>query len=452
MTLSSIDKIIEELIVKVKENVKYDEGSLLPQNEHLLKEVPNSEIKVLMSMLLEGDMISKYAVDICNFYWNDKIPTACVRLNRNIVKGKRLPINIYINPKFWKSHSIQEQCFIFAHEIAHYALRHGSRTQSIETRKKFLVPYATDAVINDYLIRIGYTAPSSAVTLEKLIYGLIEDDILKRSLMYRLKNKSFEYVINEIYDTLSRYGECFSKEFPKFLEEFTDVMDHEKSDLVDEDKAIENEMLSFFEDKSNVKTNDGSEEVGHLDFIIRPRESKRWVKIKDELIKLNEGEKPKPNWFKTKPRISMASSKVLSIPRTSDKNVVKSKPNVLIFLDTSGSVEKYSIKFLKGIRTLPNRHFDSKIFTFSHFMREWSIKDPFKIATGGTCFHILEDYCRSLPRYPENVFILTDGEASHPPYAHPENWSWFMTPRSDIYKSWIPDLSKIYDLSEFIDL
>lgn len=73
---------------------------------------------------------------------------------------------VYYNPKFLEGLSIQEQTFIFAHEICHIAFNHILRSEGKDSR---LWNIATDAVINQFLKKDKLPIPKGGVDIAEAI-------------------------------------------------------------------------------------------------------------------------------------------------------------------------------------------------------------------------------------------------------------------------------------------
>jgi len=72
---------------------------------------------------------------------------------------------IYINPSLWEKREREDQAFIFAHEVLHFALDHPTRGVG---KRKAVWQIAADVMVNEILIESGMTAPSDAVTWSKV--------------------------------------------------------------------------------------------------------------------------------------------------------------------------------------------------------------------------------------------------------------------------------------------
>ena len=73
---------------------------------------------------------------------------------------------IYYNPVFLENLSVEEQIFIFAHEVCHIAFNHILRS---EGKNMELWNFATDAVINAFLKRDGLKIAEGAIEVEEAI-------------------------------------------------------------------------------------------------------------------------------------------------------------------------------------------------------------------------------------------------------------------------------------------
>lgn len=73
---------------------------------------------------------------------------------------------IYYNPEFLKRLSVEEQTFIFAHEVCHIAFNHIIRSEGKEAT---LWNIATDAVINQFLKRDGLPLAGDGIDIKEAI-------------------------------------------------------------------------------------------------------------------------------------------------------------------------------------------------------------------------------------------------------------------------------------------
>ena len=109
---------------------------------------------------LKRKMLVKYpffgsVVASVSYKENEEIPTAGT-------DGE----TIYYNPKYLESLSVEEQTFIFAHEVCHIAFNHILRS---EDKDPELWNIATDGVINQFLKRDGLKMAPGGVDMAEAI-------------------------------------------------------------------------------------------------------------------------------------------------------------------------------------------------------------------------------------------------------------------------------------------
>lgn len=92
-----------------------------------------------------------------NKYFDDKIPTACVRRNG-------INVELAINPDFWKTLSDETELAVLTHEVNHLVFKHLTMQSDFPNKKHFNI--AADCEVNSYIENL----PMDAVTADK--YGL----------------------------------------------------------------------------------------------------------------------------------------------------------------------------------------------------------------------------------------------------------------------------------------
>ena len=142
----------------------------------------------------------------------------------------------------------------------------------------------------------------------------------------------------------------------------------------------------------------------------------------------------------------------LPVEKDGDRKGKGKRTNVWFFMDTSGSCVGMKDKFFESALSFPKDKFDLRCFCFDTQVYDINLDDGKLYGFGGTSFNIIEDRIQQVIkkenlRYPDAVFVFTDGygNAVHP--QKPERWHWFL----DGYqtKSCIPKQSSIYQLSDF---
>jgi hypothetical protein len=109
-------------------------------------------------------------------------------------------------------------------------------------------------------------------------------------------------------------------------------------------------------------------------------------------------------------------------------------------------------RFFKAARTVDPRKIDLRLFSFDTRTEELDIKTGRVHGGGGTCFRCIEGQiqrCMSTDktRYPDQVFIITDGDGTSVRPEKPDRWIWFLA--GEETKRYIPSQSKIYYLKDF---
>ncbi len=110
------------------------------------------DIKMVINRMLIRFPIFKLIINNLEFLEDSGIKTACTT-------GKK----VYYNVKFLEGLSKDEQVFILAHELMHITLKHLMR---VEERDMEVWNYATDAVINQILVKNGLPMVEGVINCE----------------------------------------------------------------------------------------------------------------------------------------------------------------------------------------------------------------------------------------------------------------------------------------------
>lgn len=124
---------------------------------------------------------------------------------------------------------------------------------------------------------------------------------------------------------------------------------------------------------------------------------------------------------------------------------------VWFFQDTSGSCVHLVDRFFKAARSLPPDKFQIRLFAFNDYVYEASMDTGKLNIGGGTNFAILEAKIQELIKtegikYPQAVFIISDGYGTPVNPQLPARWFWFL---SEHYTQCIPSTCNIFKLSDF---
>jgi len=130
----------------------------------------------------------------------------------------------------------------------------------------------------------------------------------------------------------------------------------------------------------------------------------------------------------------------------------KKKIEVWLFLDTSGSCVQFAKRFWEFAESIPKDYFEIRPYCFDYGTYKVNFKDKKLFGFGGTAFQPIEDIiCQETVnkglRYPEIVFVVTDGAGSVVSPRHPERWIWFLTEGN--YKEYIPKTSQTFNVNDF---
>ena len=110
--------------------------------------------------LLKRKMLVKYP------FFGSVLANVCYKENKDIQTAGTDGETIYYNSEFLERLSVEEQTFIFAHEVCHIAFNHILRS---EGKNPELWNIATDGVINQFLKRDGLKIPQGGVDITEAI-------------------------------------------------------------------------------------------------------------------------------------------------------------------------------------------------------------------------------------------------------------------------------------------
>jgi len=135
-------------------------------------------------------------------------------------------------------------------------------------------------------------------------------------------------------------------------------------------------------------------------------------------------------------------------------NTITDEIDVVFFLDASGSCYAMSEKFLNAVSIMPRPTFKIHLYSFDTQVYELNIDEPKMMGGGGTLLPVMETFIQEqiqsgkMKKYPDAVFVITDGHGDKISPEKPENWFWLMTIKYHTYHS-IPKESSKFVLSEF---
>lgn len=397
------------------------------------------------------NMLNKFHHHHAIFYqlWLMGKPTFSQRYDTAAVvfdnDGGLLEFNI--NPDFWQTLNQDERLFIVAHECLHVILNHGLRGGKITT----LSNVAMDLVVNHTLVnKFGF---ERAKADSKNQWCWI-DTVFKDNVSEIENNQSYEY-----YHNLLKKEE--NSLFPSLVDDhsgfsdFSETLKEVADKLTDSDKES---LLNSLENQISSEQKAGDMPAGMEFFVPKEKviKKKKWETIikKWSLKYLTDIEKVVEQWARINRRFVLMDN-TFSIPTEMEIEEFeedKNKIPVWFFQDTSGSCSGYMTRFFKAAQSLPTNRFDIKMHCFDTRVYETTLESRKLYGFGGTSFSCIENYiiaetAKKNLKYPEAVFIITDGYGNRVMPKYPKNWYWFLTPGGS--KSYIDQESKVYDLEKF---
>lgn len=402
--------------------------------------------------------------------FTNRLPTAAVAFNK---EGEC--VNFVFNPKFYKSLTPVRRNFIISHECLHVILRHGVRSKDCENREGANV--AMDVVINEMLCdQFGYDRDEiDPPTIDpkhpekgpqrKLCWF---DNIFKDRPDVE-RGQSFEYYYTRLPDG-------YKLPDGMMLVDIHDFFDGDGEDgvlrriggaLTDEDKKkIRDILRKQNQDKEKGGMMAGTEALGDWLSVgtgpVKPKQKwetviKRWMR------------KFLPNDFDTYEHWARVNRRLVMIPddamlptemELQDKED-EGKIDVDFYLDTSGSCVHLAARFFKAAKTLPKRRFNVRLFCFDTQVYDVTpeMEKKGKVrGGGGTSFRIIEENIQKRTKkeaalkgkavkYPEAVFVISDGYGDAYKAQKPERWHWFLTENASM--DCIPKASKKHRLKDY---
>lgn len=409
---------------------------------------------------------------VCRPVFNDAIKTAAVAFDKD---GNC--VEFMLNREFWNTLTPAQKLFVICHECLHLILNHGKRGRRLFAKgeaERLKLNIAMDICVNEALVeRYGFDRNEIDPT-NKYVWA---DKVAAALELPNLPtNRCFEYYYNlfkkqpdapfqsppsggspavgETVDDHTDQGEN-ENEGSDALESVAGVMDEgERQSL---DNMLRDERNTLQNDTESHNMQAGSDPLGHT-FKLKVEkvaEKKKWETIITEWAKkkLTDAEKDDEQWARTARRFSLLDRR-LSLPYEMEveaKTQEKHKIDVWFFLDTSGSCIQLADRFFAAARTLPKARFNVNLYCFDTKIYPSSLVSRQVRGGGGTKFDIIERYIvqhtiKEGKKYPDGVFIITDGLGNEVKPKHPKVWHWFL---SEQHTMCIPKESKRYNLWEF---
>lgn len=368
-------------------------------------------------------------------FFTEAIPTAAVQFDR---KGQC--VNFLFNPSYWKELTPYQRLFVIGHECLHVILGHGKRILDALDHDRCNI--CLDVVVNHLLVD-GFGFDRKLVDPKKRYCWI--DTVFKNGAE---PGQNFEYYFNrligktkcllvDIHALLSGSDDEIIKRLRKVLSK-------------EEFEELERVIKKHMEDQQAGAGAGGGLEFMDTDPVAKkPKwESviKRWTQkhLQSEMDNFEQ-------WARKDRRMTMLPTGVILPSEIETDELPDNKITVYFFLDTSGSCKSLAPRFWKAAKSVPDNRFDKRLFCFDTRVYEVDIKEGRLYGFGGTSFNVLERHIQQeikarRTRYPDAVFVITDGYGDRVYPQKPENWYWFL---STNFRSCIPEKSNIFNLSDF---
>ncbi|MBS1722450.1 MAG: hypothetical protein JSS66_05525 [Armatimonadetes bacterium] len=403
------------------------------------------------------------------------LPTAAVVFDPETIDR---PFGWYFNPDFWESLDDYTRAFILGHESLHILFNHIKRHN---LKRRFTINedgsvwddhqvanIAQDIVINHALVNyFGFVRDRVKDWKEACWVDTIWPDRTDIP-----DDECFEYY----YDLLKQDpGKCKSqklmdihdyfdlpeevrKEIEKKLNKQLTVEEKKKiKDLIEQHVVGGPDGDASTEQEAHGKQA-GTEALGAWIFVEKPKVVKKpkWETIVRNKVRLIMREQyGEVEQWAQRQRNHESLPRDLKLPAEMedfDMVVNKAKIDLVFFLDASGSCTGFTDRFFKAATSVPDKVFKIHLCSFDTRVYELDIRVPKMQGGGGTAFDIMEDYIQAsiksgkMKRYPDAVFVITDGYGSQVNPQIPDRWFWFMT---ENYRHCIPAKSHVFMLNEF---
>ena len=384
--------------------------------------------------------------------FTDAVATAAVCFDK---KGQC--IHFLFNPLYWKQCNSYTRSFIIAHECLHVILNHGIRIKDSDDKER--CNRALDVVVNHSLVNSFGFNRKHIMNQEELCWV---DTVLPEE--HFADDESFEFYYNRMEEQSQQPVLVDCHDF--FNEEETEeVVGKLNGELSPEEKEslkefISDNFQSSGEEGDETDSGRGTHE-GSLWVFNDPKKhvakKKKWETIIKQWAhkRIKQEFDAFEQWVRVNRRISdLPRDIALPSEMESDEKEDRGKCIVYLFMDSSGSCYTFAERFYKAARSLPSKRFDMHLFCFDTRVHDVDIKIGHMFGYGGTCFDVLEYRIqddlkkKKIKKYPDGVFVLTDGYGNEVKPAFPGKWHFFLTYPS-AGDAWVPKGAKKYNLAKF---
>lgn len=408
----------------------------------MFKAFTHEETRELALRLEEHHAIFSQLWQISTRVYDDSIKTACVSFDD---VGQVTCLSV--NPKFWEQQSATQKEFIMCHEMLHVLLEHGRRVKDAVKANQPAINATMDVVVNELLVGSFGFKRKDIDPKDKLCW--ISTVFPKRKDV--VPNQTFEYYFNRLpkKDTykalvLDDHSKLGSGDISKMAEWISSKLSP------DEKRSI---LSKLGKEAIEVSKLPGTEAGGLIKAMamLRVRRQPKFETLIKTALRVIADSGIEETWITAlNRRISTVhTSKVILPTEVDGEGIDKRRALIYFFLDTSGSCAGLADRFWRLALSVPRDVFDVRLRCFDTRVYEVSLKEKKLYGFGGTSFAILEQHIQAEingGKYPDGVFIVTDGYGDSVVPVKPEKWHVLLTTP---YKTCFPDKVNFYDLAKF---
>jgi predicted metal-dependent peptidase len=376
---------------------------------------------------------------------------------------------------------------VICHEALHIILNHGIRISDAGVNR-VACNSALDVVVNHTLVRNFGFDRAAIINEENLCWT---DTVFKHRNPLPPDDEMFEFYYNlfeKVYGPGGGRGDGKGKgdnsmgghsdgqgtvddhsfmspgEGEEESDDWDKVIDKLNEGISDEEKeALKGIVNKHFQNEGNPSKSKnspaGTGTGGIWTFAGKQKvkKKKKWETVIKKWSKkyLKSEYKEIEQWARLNRRMTMLPRDMFlpSEMEIDDQFEEEQKIKVYFFLDTSGSCWGLKDRFFNAALSLPTDRFDVRLFCFDTQVQETTLESRKVYGGGGTAFDIIEKHVQKEKRneekgkYPEAVFVITDGYGTPVKPEQSNKWYWFLT--SGGSKSYIPKDSNVFNLGDY---
>ena len=402
----------------------------------------------------------------------DTIPTAAIAFDRS---GNG--VEFLINNDFWQKLNTREKAFVIAHECLHVYFEHGARGRSLDPQ---IANIAMDLIVNHSLIdRFGFDRDRDIRNWQNYIWF---DTVFGDEHENIERGMPMEYYYNiikeKVEENKSNISQMLGEKGPSTVDDHSvmsgvpqDIVEDIVSDLTPEELEDFMKKAEATDEKDSAQNQDDQKRraaagtmPGYMELIIKLSKVKKkrtWEQcVKNILGKFmgTEQDITIEQWAKQNRRtteLEFIDDSMILPAEIDEITRIRDRIEVWCFQDVSGSCRHLVSKFAKAIASIPEDKFKLKTFAFDTQIYEIDMKKPKFKGFGGTSFKIIENFIQKQTdnnpeKYPDVVFVVTDGMGDTVEPKFPDRWHWFIEGYYGTSQTvFVPEKSSHYDIDKF---